>query len=629
MATTGRPVTELALGIRDTAGAVVASGKARFYNPGTLVAQSIFSDDALTTAITQPLTLNAGGQYKYAYALEAVRMRVHDSTDTTLMYDGIVNLNRADSVYLTVSGVNGGAETTLESVLATAVSSFGAGFQHAVSGQTARDWDDVINERVISVKSFGALGDDSNDDTAEIQAACDYVESLGGGWVYFPKGTYKISSAISIDTAGVKICGAGRGVAIIKNHATSGNSITVNLGSAVDSKIVIQDISLTCNTTTSGAAIVFTNGDKPTVERVTVALHRVGIDTSAVTGAVISGCNVDSTDDNASSRGIDVGSAGRALHCRIVAGTDNGTGLNCAGADSRAVDCYVSNFATGVSLGGAGAQARGLHVSGPTTGISATGAIARAMSCYVTGATTGITGNAAGFVVSDCEVASATTGISLGGVRGIAANCIVGASGTGVSLGAATCRAVNSYVNGATTGFSVGAVAGCVLVGNTVGANTTDLSVDASATALIEYGNGFTTITDTVNIAHASLGKRSIVLSKRTKGTSADAAPTFTPTPTTCSIYVCESTYTAGTPTVTIANTATTGLTDGQILTIIVQKVGANGTSNVTWGAQYLAFTTWAIGTGAYKYIHFQWIAASSNWAEIGLTNVNITGTPW
>src|SRR5688572_26632429 len=80
MVTTAKPISELVLGIRDTAGAVVASGLARFYEPGTLVARTIYSDDVCTTAISQPLTLNAGGQYKYAYALEATRMIVKDST---------------------------------------------------------------------------------------------------------------------------------------------------------------------------------------------------------------------------------------------------------------------------------------------------------------------------------------------------------------------------------------------------------------------------------------------------------------------------------------------------------------------------------------------------------------------
>ncbi len=48
MATTARPISELAVGIRDTSGAVVASGKARFYINNTL---TIGDYDTLRTAL--------------------------------------------------------------------------------------------------------------------------------------------------------------------------------------------------------------------------------------------------------------------------------------------------------------------------------------------------------------------------------------------------------------------------------------------------------------------------------------------------------------------------------------------------------------------------------------------------
>ena len=52
----------------------------------------------------------------------------------------------------------------------------------------------------VNVKSpqFGAEGDGTTDDTAAINAAIVYANSLGGGVVYFPPGTYRISSTISL-----------------------------------------------------------------------------------------------------------------------------------------------------------------------------------------------------------------------------------------------------------------------------------------------------------------------------------------------------------------------------------------------------------------------------------------------
>jgi len=394
MATTSRPITELVIGIRDTAGAVVASGKARFYEPGTLVARDVFSDDVCTSAITQPLTLNAGGQYKYAYALEPVRMIVKDSTETTTYYDGIVNLNRHDAVYITHTSINSGTETTFENFLTTATGSLGADFKYKPTATaTAMNYSDWMTGVVVSVKSFGAVGDGSNDDTIPIQNASNHVESLGGGVVYFPAGTYRITSAITVDTAGVSWKGAGRGVSIIKNGSTTGNCLTINLGAAVDSKIFIRDMSFTANTTSSGAAIQVTNGDRVVVHNVSTALHRSGVDLDAVSGARVDHVIIESTDDNAAALGISVGARGRVTHCEIISGTDNGTGVSLAGADARAIDCYVSNFATGISLAGTAARASQCLVSSATTGYS----VGAFSSCSVT----------------ECSTVSCTTDLSV------------------------------------------------------------------------------------------------------------------------------------------------------------------------------------------------------------------------
>jgi len=55
------------------------------------------------------------------------------------------------------------------------------------------------NPRIFNVKDFGALGDNSNDDTQEIQAAINAAYAAGGGTVYFPSGIYRIAGAIQTD----------------------------------------------------------------------------------------------------------------------------------------------------------------------------------------------------------------------------------------------------------------------------------------------------------------------------------------------------------------------------------------------------------------------------------------------
>lgn len=49
---------------------------------------------------------------------------------------------------------------------------------------------------VISAKMFGATGDGVTDDTTAIQSALDYIDSLGGGSLFFPAGTYIISTLL-------------------------------------------------------------------------------------------------------------------------------------------------------------------------------------------------------------------------------------------------------------------------------------------------------------------------------------------------------------------------------------------------------------------------------------------------
>tara|TARA_R110000868_G_scaffold54984_4_gene171275 strand:- start:267 stop:1694 length:1428 start_codon:yes stop_codon:yes gene_type:complete len=73
----------------------------------------------------------------------------------------------------------------------------------------------------ISVKDFGAVGDGTTNDTTAIQNAITAVQNNGGGSVYFPAGTYIISSAITIETNAVHLIGAGNGNSAVPGIAAS------------------------------------------------------------------------------------------------------------------------------------------------------------------------------------------------------------------------------------------------------------------------------------------------------------------------------------------------------------------------------------------------------------------------
>ena len=102
---------------------------------------------------------------------------------------------------------------------------------------------DADDEQVYNVKSspYSAAGDDSNDDTAEIQAAITAAAGATyNGVVYFPPGIYRVSSALSISD-GITLRGSGVGSTTIRNiTATTGIAIS---GSSL-SNVTIKDLTI-------------------------------------------------------------------------------------------------------------------------------------------------------------------------------------------------------------------------------------------------------------------------------------------------------------------------------------------------------------------------------------------------
>ena len=69
-------------------------------------------------------------------------------------------------------------------------------FTNSGSGASHRLLSTKLQESFVSVKDFGAVGDGVTDDTTAINNAVAFVNSLGGGTVYFPQGTYATSTGI-------------------------------------------------------------------------------------------------------------------------------------------------------------------------------------------------------------------------------------------------------------------------------------------------------------------------------------------------------------------------------------------------------------------------------------------------
>ena len=83
----------------------------------------------------------------------------------------------------------------------------------------------------VSVKDFGAVGDGVINDWEACQKACDYIQSLGGGVVWFPPGVYRIAGN-TIILWGNNVLLLGYGATLYKDNAggsagTYGDALTV------------------------------------------------------------------------------------------------------------------------------------------------------------------------------------------------------------------------------------------------------------------------------------------------------------------------------------------------------------------------------------------------------------------
>jgi hypothetical protein len=80
-----------------------------------------------------------------------------------------------------------------------------------------------INGQIANVKDFGAVGDDSADDSAEIQAALD-----ASATVFFPPGNYNIGTTTLRIGPYHRLIGASQYASVIKYYGTVTPSSTTS-----------------------------------------------------------------------------------------------------------------------------------------------------------------------------------------------------------------------------------------------------------------------------------------------------------------------------------------------------------------------------------------------------------------
>ena len=224
------------------------SGTVRIYRRGTSTRATLYSDfeGASSLANTADLTLDANGR-REIYVNEPVDVTVISSAGASLItftvgsaapameYQGI-GFSGVD--YETaVAGTGSGYPTTLQAIADLWFTKTGATNWDVLYGGVATTLKNALKLGIFfNVKelAYGAVGDGSTDDTAAIAAAIT-AAGVAGGIVYFPGGTYRITSILTISSS-VSLMGAGANVSIIKmDHATAETLSITGSGSGTDS----------------------------------------------------------------------------------------------------------------------------------------------------------------------------------------------------------------------------------------------------------------------------------------------------------------------------------------------------------------------------------------------------------
>lgn len=215
--------------------AAAGNGYAFVYQRGTQTLATCYSDFEGFTVFAQPSTgfpLDAYGAAE-VYVNQVVDVRVTDSTGTVVA--SFTQGNSAPDVEVRSLSFNGtdynsgasapGNPTTLQSVLDLVLTAFGTtDWNIKINGTTKTPlvWLSSIIGVFVNVKdpTYGAVGDGVTDDTAHIQAALT-AAGTPKGIVFFPAGTYRITSKLTVP-AGVHLWGAGsEGTSIKMDHATN------------------------------------------------------------------------------------------------------------------------------------------------------------------------------------------------------------------------------------------------------------------------------------------------------------------------------------------------------------------------------------------------------------------------
>lgn len=252
-----------------------------------IIAAGITATTSMISNLFEPVTNGAGTLGNTSFGFSAL----HLSTG------GVINIAAGNWVATHTSGVvtitTGDLRITTEGTNAASVMTLGG------TQPVKRIFLDK-GGAFHNVKAYGAVGDGVANDTAAIQAALDAVKAAGGGKVYIPVGTYKITtsltydvSAIANDTNRLVIEGAGVNSCIsLLSVAAPAFSYAGN-PSHPEGHLLIRDLRIQGNVTASSIGIYLRGGLAfNCLENVVVYGMGIGIDVADVDQTNYLNCTV-------------------------------------------------------------------------------------------------------------------------------------------------------------------------------------------------------------------------------------------------------------------------------------------------------------------------------------------------
>lgn len=250
----------------DDNGNPLSGGKLYTYTAGTTSPLATYTTPAGNVPNTNPIILNARGETSVYLAPLIYKFVLKDANDVEIW---------------TVDNINGLDQATYDAVLAAFAASNGSslvGYTLGVANTTATTVEAKL-QRFIDVKDFGATGDGSTNDRAAIYNAVTYINSVGGGTIYFPEGTYKIDGVqTNVNTWGYD------GIFQNVSEATEAQLVFENLNRI---RFIFDGAVLQSTKTNGGITLAFDGCNNLYFE----SLNMVGQTTMTGTGVGVTGTN--------------------------------------------------------------------------------------------------------------------------------------------------------------------------------------------------------------------------------------------------------------------------------------------------------------------------------------------------